>query len=129
VIRPTYQQRKRASAWLTLFRWQGWRAGNQAFTDEELDNIDIQEVKELLEDENRHSISLSTKPELSTLMTFYLTFPHDSLLHLVVIYEYKPRLWFTEIATENAKSRLKTRFDKLIISGREYVPRWKPLTL
>jgi hypothetical protein len=28
--------------------WQGWEAGNQTFTDEELEKVDVQEIRELL---------------------------------------------------------------------------------
>ena len=31
--------------------WQGWEAGNQTFTDEELEKVDVQEIRALLDED------------------------------------------------------------------------------
>jgi hypothetical protein len=31
--------------------WQGWQAGNQTFSDEELEKVDVREIRELVSED------------------------------------------------------------------------------
>ena len=42
----------------TIISWQGWQAGNQTFTDEELEKVDVQEIRELMAEGNDEALLL-----------------------------------------------------------------------
>jgi hypothetical protein len=42
-----------------LLTWQEWQAGNQTFTDEELEKVDTQEICELMGEDNAETPLLS----------------------------------------------------------------------
>ena len=42
----------------TIITWQGWQVGNQTFTDEELEKVDVQEIRELMAEGNDEALLL-----------------------------------------------------------------------
>ena len=57
------QNKRTSSRSLLLLRklsWQGWQAGNQTFSDEELEKVDVQEIRELFDFNCRSCDSISS---------------------------------------------------------------------